>query len=221
MKKRLLLALVTILAVGFVTATPARAESCDVYALTVGARNPSSTSVIYSADAKCASGVKGMRFSVNGTVIYEKENTSHIGYWYKPADTDRLCFEAKGSDGVYSASRCVRGNERSSVTGGAVLGTTTTTTSNTTSSRVQNTTCPSTVAPRLANGKTGKTLTSVNVRAAAGITSLRIGRLAPGTSFEVQSEPTCNGGINWWKVKIQEFTGVMAESQFGAYLLSP
>lgn len=197
----------------------AHAASCNVYALTVGARSATTSPIIYSADAKCDTGVKAMRFSVNGTVLYEKENTTHIGYWYKPSDTDKLCFEAKGDDGVYSASRCVRGNEGTSTSGGGLLGTIATTVSN--YSRVQNTTCPSTVSPRLTNGGKGHTLTSVNVRASAGITSLRIGRLAPGTTFEIQSDATCTGGINWWKIKIQEFTGVIAESQYGSYLLAP
>lgn len=220
MKQKLLAFATTFVFLALASTGVARAATCDVYAVTIGARSSTTSSIIYSADSKCSSGVKGMRFSVNGTILYEKENTSHIGYWYKPADTDRLCFEAKGDDGSYSASRCVRGNERTSTSGGAVLGTSTT--SSATSTRlVQNTTCPSTVSTRLSNGKSGKTLTSVNVRSAAGISSLRIGRLAPGTSFEVQSEATCNGGINWWKIKIQEFTGVIAESQFGSYLLSP
>lgn len=200
----------------------AHAAGCDIYYVntTDNFVRRTTLSRIYSADAKCDGGIKSMRLLVNGTQVLENKNSGHIGTWWKAptAGTYTICFQATGANDD-RAERCVNSTGKGSTSTASVLGTTPN--NSVSPTRFQDTTCPSSVTARLRNGGTGHTLTSVNVRAASGISSLRIGRLAPGTSFEVQSDPTCNGGINWWKIKIQEFTGMIAESQYGLYLLSP
>ncbi len=69
----------------------------------------------------------------------------------------------------------------------------------------------------------GAPTTPVNIREAPSVTALRIGRLAPGVSFEVIGGPTCADGLAWFEVRYgdNKVEGWLAEGQDGLYFVEP
>ncbi len=78
--------------------------------------------------------------------------------------------------------------------------------------------------PRLEVGRHGIVTPGlpVRVRAQAGLTGEEVGKLDPGTVFEVVDGPQCADSINWWLVSTLDVYGVwLAEGQDGRYFVEP
>ena len=90
---------------------------------------------------------------------------------------------------------------------------------------VHATACTNAPRPRLAPNMAAVVapgVDSLNLRALPAVETGIVGRLYQGTPLTIISGPSCNGGINWWRVELQDgIRGWVAEGTWLRYYVIP
>ncbi|MBZ0293449.1 MAG: SH3 domain-containing protein [Anaerolineae bacterium] len=85
--------------------------------------------------------------------------------------------------------------------------------------------CPEAPPPRLLPGMEGVVapgMVGLHLRSLPAIGTGTVASMNAGTPFTVISGPSCNGGYNWWRVRISgDRIGWAAEATWAEYYLTP